>query len=373
MLSATAISKQDRHYPSRRRFLAGVTAAGSLSCQWSTRPLSQLAAREIDEYDKHNIKLARRVPGSLNEQDMNFLQQLGIRWVRVDLTRKQTDPGFLLQLQRRLSNFGIRIYSAVHPVQSSIRIGLGLPGRDTEIKEYQTFLRSLGKLNIPVAGYAFHPGNTYSTGTIQHRGYQVREFDLDVFRNRVEKQRFDRTYCAEEMWNHYRYFMEAVLPVAEQSNVRMALHPDDPPVSVMNGVAKLFVNYDGMKQAEAIAGGSDHWGLIFCVGTWSEGGQTMGKDVFEMIRDFGGRDKLFAVHFRNVSGTLPRFYETFPDDGYQDMYRVMTTLREVGFQGSAIPDHIPQMINDTGLQQAGVAYCIAYMRALLQRANHEVG
>ena len=373
MSPGPAISRQDNPSPSRRRFFKRLTAAAAFTSQVVTMPVIQLSANEMDEYAEGNIKLARRVPGSLNEQDMNFLQQLGIRWVRVDLTRKQTAPAFLMRLQTRLSNFGIRIYSAVHPVQSSTRIGLGLPGRDTEIREYQRFLSTLGKLNIPVAGYAFHPGNTYSTGTVTHRGYQVREFDLDVFRNRIEKQRFERTYSAEEMWNHYRYFMEAVLPVAERANVRMALHPDDPPVSMMNGVAKLFVNYDGMKRAEAIAGGSDHWGLIFCVGTWSEGGRTMGKDVFEMIRDFGGRDKLFAVHFRNVSGTLPRFYETFPDDGYQDMYRVMATLREVGYQGSAIPDHIPQMINDTGLQQAGAAYCIAYMRALLHRANQEVG
>ena len=92
-----------------------------------------------------------------------------------------------------------------------------------------------------------------------------------------------------------------------------------------------------------------------------------------MIRHWGSRQKLFAIHFRNVSGTLPRFYETFPDDGYQDMPRVMRTLREVGFNGTAIGDHIPQMINDTGLQQAGAAYCVGYMRALLRQANREVG
>ena len=99
----------------------------------------------------------------------------------------------------------------------------------------------------------------------------------------------------------------------------------------------------------------------------------MGKDVFEMIRYWGKRKQLFAIHFRNVSGTLPRFFETFPDDGYQDMPRVMRTLREVGFNGSAIGDHIPHMINDSGLQQAGAAYCVAYMRALLRQAHRDVG
>src|SRR5439155_193128 len=83
-------------------------------------------------------------------------------------------------------------------------------------------------------------------------------------------------------------------------------------------VAKVFVHYDGYHRAEQIAAGSRHWGLTFCIGTWSEGGDRMGKNVLEMNQDFGGRGKIFDVHFRNVSGPLPHFVETFPDDGYVD-------------------------------------------------------
>ena len=92
-----------------------------------------------------------------------------------------------------------------------------------------------------------------------------------------------------------------------------------------------------------------------------------------MIRDFGGRQKIFEVHFRNVTGPLPRFVETFPDDGYLDMYQVMKALREARFSGAVEPDHVPRLAGDTGLLRAGTAYCIAYMRALLRRANEEVG
>ncbi len=99
----------------------------------------------------------------------------------------------------------------------------------------------------------------------------------------------------------------------------------------------------------------------------------MGKDVFEMIRDFGGRGKILEVHFRNVTSPLPHFVETFPDDGYMDMYRVMKTLREVRFDGLAEPDHVPQLAGDRGLRRAGTAYCIACMRSYLRRANQEVG
>ena len=104
----------------------------------------------------------------------------------------------------------------------------------------------------------------------------------------MEKRAFDREYSADEMWANYTYFMKAVLPVAQEAGVKLALHPDDPPVAKMNGVAKLFTHYDGYHRAEQIANGSPNWGLTFCVGTWSEGGDQMGKNVFEMIQDFGG-------------------------------------------------------------------------------------
>jgi mannonate dehydratase len=184
---------------------------------------------------------------------------------------------------------------------------------------------------------------------------------------------FGREYTADEMWTNYTYFMKAVLPAAEEAHVTLSLHPDDPPVAKMNGVAKLFTHYDGYHRAEQIAGGSRWWGLTFCVGTWSEGGDKMGKNVFEMIRDFGGRGKLFEIHFRNVSSPMPHFVETFPDDGYMDMYQVMKALREVRYHGAAEPDHVPKLTGDTGLLRAGTAYCIAYMRSLLRRANAEVG
>ena len=208
---------------------------------------------------------------------------------------------------------------------------------------------------------------------VERRGYTAREFDLNDFRTKVEKQRFEREYSADEIWAAYTYFTKAVLPVAEEAGVKLALHPDDPPLAKMNGVAKIFTHYDGYRRAEQIAGGSRAWGLTFCVGTWSEGGDRMGKNVFEMIRDFGGRGKIFEIHFRNVTAPLPHFVETFPDDGYMDMYRVMKTLREVRFNGAAEPDHVPKLAGDTGLFRAGTAYCIACMRAMLRRANAEVG
>jgi mannonate dehydratase len=327
----------------------------------------------LDEHDEKNIKLAHRVSSAVGDDEILFLKQIGLRWVRVELQAAEAAVDALRRVQQRFARHGLRIYSAMYPAYRSLKIQLGQKGRDEDIAQYQTFLKSLGELGISAANYDFHPGNTYTTAQVERRGYLAREFKLDDFRARVEKRRFERDYSAEEIWENYTYFFRAVLPVAEKAGVKLALHPDDPPVAKMNGVAKILTHFDGYKRAEQLAGGSKHWGLTFCVGTWAEGGARMGKDVFEMIRHFGGRGKIVDVHFRNVSAPLPHFVETFPDDGYLDLYRVMKALREVGFRGAMEPDHVPQLAGDKGLRPAGTAYCIAVMRAWLRRANEEVG
>ena len=367
----------DQRKPNRRTFLRAPLAAGvgalAGGCSVKQESPAPAATAPIDEYDPANIKLAHRTPWNASDEELLFLKQIGLRWVRLEYGAQDPGVDALRAVQERFARFGLGIYGAVHQAYRSLRIQLGQPGRDQDIEAYQTFVRSLGQLGIPVAPYDFHPANTYTTSHVERRGYRARRFSLDEFRSTVEKQRFDREYDAEEIWDHYTYFVKAMLPVAEQAGVKMALHPDDPPLAMMNGVAKLFVHYDGYRRAEEIAAGSPAWGVRFCVGTWSEGGDQMGKDVFAMIEDFGGRGKIHDVDFRNVTGPLPDFTETFPDDGYIDMYAVMKALRKVRFSGSMVPDHVPELAGDTGIRRAGTAYCIASMRAMLRRANAEVG
>jgi mannonate dehydratase len=363
----------------RRGFLKASLAAGAIGALQQAptlavpAPAVQLCKPVIDEHDPRNIKLAHRVPSSASDDELLFLQQIGLRWARVELQAAEGEYDALSKVQQRFQSYGLRIFSVMHPAYRSLRIQLGQQGRDDDIEQYRTFLRSCGRLGIPLANYDFHPGNTYTTATVRRRAYLAREFNLKDFRARVEKQRFGRQYSAKEIWETYTYFFRAVLPVAEKADVKLGLHPDDPPLAMMNGVAKIFTHYDGYRRAEELAGNSRHWGLTFCIGTWSEGGREMGKDVFEMIQDFGKRRKIFDVHFRNVSASLPHFVETFPDDGYQDMYRVMRELRAVSFDGAMEPDHVPQLVGDKGIRPAGTAYCIACMRSYLRRANAEVG
>ncbi len=346
----------------RRDFLKLPLAAGLLS-----------AAGRLDESDPAGTKIATLINVlKSSDDDLLFLKQLGLRWIHADFGG-ETSYEVIKAQQDRLARYGIKIHCAFTAVYRSTRLQLGQPGRDEDIEKFQGFIRNVGRAGIFSSKIDFHPGNTYTSQMIETpRGYQAREFSVDDFQKKIEKPRFERTYSAEDIWTNYTYFIKAVLPVAEKANVRLALHPDDPPIPMMNGVAKVFMHYDGYKRGDQIAGGSKHWGLTFCVGTWSEGGDKLGKDVFGMIDDFGARGKIFAVHFRNVSSPLPRFNETLPDDGYLDMYKVMKALRKVRCTASLIPDHYPGLTGDTN-RRIAEAYSIAYMRALLQRAVEEVG
>jgi mannonate dehydratase len=146
--------------------------------------------------------------------------------------------------------------------------------------------------------------------------------------------------------------------------IRIGIHPDDPPVPELGGVPRcIFGNFDGYVRALEIAN-SPNIGVCLCAGTWMEGGQHMGKDVFDAARAFAKLDKLWKIHFRNVSAPLPEgFVETFPDDGYVDMSQVMRTLHESGYTGAVISDHLPSMI---GGRRAAEAFALGYMRGLIQ-------
>ena len=347
----------------------GLTRRAALA---SPLALPAVSKKVIGEDDPENLKIGHILNWNVSDDFLLFCKQIGLKWARL-MYHETPDVDRLRGIQKRFESYGVRIYSGCHYSYRSLKVQLGQPGRDQDIETFQKFLRCIGQLGIPAVNYDFHPANTYTTSYIEHRGYRTRQFSEKDFREKVEKQAFEREYSAEDIWAAYTYFMKAVLPVAEEANVKMALHPDDPPLAKMNGVAKLFVHYDGYKRAEEIAGASKHWGIRLCVGTWMEGGTNMGKDSIGMIRDFGRRGKLFDIDFRNVSSPLPVFHETFPDEGYTDMYQLMKALRQVKYSHGIVPDHIPPLTGDTPERRAGLAYCIAYFKALLRRANEEVG
>jgi len=252
---------------------------------------------------------------------------------------------------------------------------LGLPGRDEQIERLQKRIRNLGAAGIPMMVFNMHALRFYRTSrdALERGGARSTSFEWERVKDAplmaggsgtdpsLIPESHRQPISDEQMWDNYAYFLKAVVPVAEEAGVRLALHPDDPQVPTIGGVARIMRSPEAMRRALEIVP-SDHFGLKFCVGCFSQ----MGADVAEEIRYFGGRNKIFLVDFRNVRGRVDRFQETFLDNGQEDMAEIMRAFVETGYEGPIGPDHAVHLAGDDARGNRYWAYAIGYMRALLQ-------
>jgi mannonate dehydratase len=323
------------------------------------------------------MKIAAQANPEPSEADLALLTQMGVEYAVLWTNGEKASYDYYASRKQLFGSHGIQVYgfgsSSVHNQDAIV---LGLPNRDAKIEEYKTHLRNLGKAGIPYTTYAHMANGIWSTEREFTRGgASARAFDLEKAQTGhwagVEYNMpltHERVYTREEIWNNYEYFIRQVAPVAEEAGVRIGIHPDDPPVAELGGVPRcIFSSYEGYQRALDIAD-SPNVGVCLCVGCWLEGGELMGKGVVDTIHAFGEQKKLFKVHFRNVNQPLPHFVETFIDDGYMDMYKVLKAMRDVNFDGVFIADHIPTMGDD---HRISTAYTIGYMKALLERVNAE--
>ncbi len=324
------------------------------------------------------IKVAAQMPAEPTEADLSFVRQMGVDHVVCWTDASNANSDYYKASKKRYAEAGIKLYGMGNrDVHNQDAIVLNLENRNAKVEEYKRHLRALGEAEIPYTTYAHMGNGIWSTDRESTRGNaSARGFDIENAKEgHWAGQTYslplshEREYSQEEIWENYSHFIKEVAPVAEETGVRIGIHPDDPPFPELGGIPRcIFSSFEGYKKAMEIAD-SPNVGICFCVGCWLEGGDLMGKSTVDSIRYFGEQGKIFKVHIRNVDTPLPHFVETFIDDGYQNMYEVIKTLQEVGFNGVAIPDHIPDMAGD---RKVGTAYTIAYMRAYLDRAESEV-
>ena len=356
--------------PDRRQF-AKLTLGASLLPSQSTHLFAKVHP------NAPGIKLCAQSPAKPTDEQLLFLKQIDAEYVSVASTPDlRTADGFL-QIKRRYADAGITVWNIGNTsVHNMPEVTLNLPGRDQKIEEYKQYLRNLGQAGITYTTYAHMGNGIWNSGRATIRGASGREFDmaspekLGIWDGKTFREPLShgREFSKEEIWENYTYFIRQVAPVAEEAGVRIGIHPDDPPVPVLAGVPRcIFGNFEGYKRAMEIAN-SPNVGICLCCGTWLEGGRALThKDPEEMIRYFG-RDKIWKIHFRNVSAPLPHFVETFMDNGYYDMYKIMKALHDVRFDGIVILDHTPRL---TGGHYAEQSYGFAYMKALKNRAVAE--
>jgi len=155
------------------------------------------------------------------------------------------------------------------------------------------------------------------------------------------------------------------VPVAEEAGVRLAIHPDDPPVSPIRRIGRILTSPEAMQRVINLVPSPVN-GITFCQGCFAE----MGADLPAEIARFAGQGKLFFSHFRNLKGDRYHFTEMFHDDGDSDMYAAMRAYIAAGFDGPMRPDHVPTLEGDdnarAGYSLLGRLFAVGYMRGLIE-------
>jgi mannonate dehydratase len=319
-----------------------------------------------------------------SDADLRTLAALGVTHICSALPSRTLDENWsvdgLSRLRERVERFGITLEMVPLPLSNTsieraenphIMLGQS-PERDREIDQICQMIRNVAKAGIPAVKYNLTLLGVVRTESTRGRGGAR----YSTFVHAKAKQDPPLTSAGElneeTLWERIGYFLKRVVPVAEDCKLRLCCHPHDPamPDKGFRGVPRVLGSVDGLKQFLDLVPSKYH-GLNFCQGSVAEMLKEPGKEIYDVIRYFGRRGKIFNVHFRNIKGGYLDFRETFPDDGDVDMIRAIRVYKEVGYDGMIMPDHVPQMEDDKGQAQA-FAFAFGYIQALIQLVQGEV-
>ena len=285
----------------------------------------------------------------------------------------------LKRLKARVESFGITLDMVPLPLSSSEISRSENPGillangdRDRQIDDICQMIRNCAQAGIYQAKYNLTFIGIPRTPATPGRGPSR----YSTFNYAEGKQDPPLTIAGpidvDTYWERITYFLERVVPVAAEYKVRIGCHPQDPGMPKgkgWRGVETVLGSVDGLKRFISIKENPYH-GLNFCQGTVSEMLEKPGEEIFDVIRYFGSRKKIFSVHFRNIAGGFLNFRETFIDNGDVDMLKALRVYKEVGYDGMMMPDHVPQVEGDTGGMQ-GFAFAFGYIKALIAAVDAE--
>ena len=323
------------------------------------------------------MKLGLAYFSGFDQAKVDLEKQMGLQYVissagQMDKALAPQSLENLRLLQKAYADQGLQL-SIIEGPTALDKVKLGLPGAEEELERFKELLANCAKLNIRTICYNWMPviGWFRSRTAIPTRGGAT----VTGF-NQADMEGAEDTWAGrvsqETLWGTLEAFLREVVPLCERLDIRLALHPDDPPVPSLRGIGRILTSAAAFDRVFSLYDSPVN-GMTFCQGCFA----TMGEDIPWAIRHFGEQGKIFFVHFRDVQGQRDNFHETFHDDGKTDMYGAMRAYYEVGFDGIARPDHVPTMVGEDnskpsyGLQ--GNLFAVGYIKGLMEAVEKEMG
>lgn len=305
-----------------------------------------------------------------SDEALQFKLRMGVQAVRAEVPIGS--PADVFKKEReRIERTGITLDQLSMGTDRTGKCPIMLgksPERDREIEKIQEYIRNCAAAGIPGISYyltllgILRTERELGRGGNSYTAWHLADGQKQAFTAPKE------SVSADTVWERLDYFLERVIPVAAEYKIRMAHHPHDPSVPPgFRGVNQVLGTVDGLKKYIALRENPYH-GLNFCQGTVCEMLVNPGKEIFDVIRYFGTRKKIFNVHFRNIRGGLNNFRETMPDEGDVDFFEAMKVYKEVEYAYMIMPDHVPSHPDDPGSRQA-MAFAYGHVRALIQAVD----
>jgi len=307
-----------------------------------------------------------------SEKSMRRITQLGVSHILSGGPRIPWEESELRAIMERHKAGGLTVSNLM--IAGFPNAIYGRPGRDQDIENVQKSIRAAGRAGLPVVEYNFY-AHRATEGYFDEpgrAGSSILSFDNDRVKD-LPPLPEEGAHSIDEMWSNVTYFLKAVVPVAREANVRLALHPNDPPAPISRGSGQIMGSLEGWKRLVDIVP-SPYNGITFDCGVTRE----LGQDPVEVCRYFGKKDCINHVHFRNVRTKVPRekYTEVFPDEGEVNMFAVMKELVRQKYPRLIYPEHPRGLDADRDQpnsgQYAGWVFNVAYARAMLQAALESV-
>jgi len=303
----------------------------------------------------------------------DYARQMGVKFAvgrMPDGLMEETAASYelLAAMKQRYTDGGFEL-KVIEPAPLNQKIKQNLPGRDEEIERMCTLIRNMGKLGIEVLCYNFATHFNWSRtdmkvperGGALVTGYRHDSIDHTKYTEAGE-------ITANQLWKNLEYLQKAIVPVAEEAGVKLALHPDDPPVDHIQNVARILNSADAMERACNLVP-SSNMGICMCQGTFVE----MGGDIFENIERFARQDRIHLVHFRDVRGDKYDFHETFHDNGPTDMAECVRLYETLSPDAYVRVDHVPTLAGEDndkpGYCSLGRLFAVGYLKGLMEMAG----